>query len=170
MPGQCARLHMTRFLFSSRSDVPFLHVCQSKNAIATYRHNSIAGASERGNPRLPLQGTAGSHRLEFMLQTFGTIRYHCNDLLAPRDWTHALQSRNCRFAISNNCHFQTLELTCPKPRNHRLPFWGTIGSQRLDLTVPNLVTIRCHCKELLVPRSWGSWFLPFEPLVTIERN
>ena len=33
----------------------------------------------------------------------------------------------------------------------------------MDITVPNLVTIRYHCKELLVPRSWNSWFLTFEP-------
>ena len=80
MPRQRARLHMTRFLFSSRSDVLFLHVCQSKNAIA-----AIALQERPNVGTLGYHGTAGSHGLEFMLQTFGTIRYHYNELLVPRD-------------------------------------------------------------------------------------
>ena len=113
-----------------------------------HRPNSIAGASERGNPRLPLHGTAGSHRLEFMLQTFGTIRYHYNDLLVPRDWTHAFQS----------------QLTVG------LPLQTTAIFQTLELMRPNLGTIGYHCEEPSVPKGWNSRFPTWWPYVTIVRN
>ena len=47
---------------------------------------------------------------------------------------------------------------------------GTAGSKRLELTVANVGTTGYHCKELLVPRIWNSWFSPLEPWVTIASN
>ena len=47
---------------------------------------------------------------------------------------------------------------------------GTAGSQRLELTVANVGTTGCHCKELPVPRGWNSWFPTWEPEVTIASN
>ena len=41
---------------------------------------------QRGNHRLPLQGTAGSHKLELMLPNLGTIGYHCKELPVPKGW------------------------------------------------------------------------------------
>ena len=47
---------------------------------------------------------------------------------------------------------------------------GTAGSQRLELSVANVGTTGYHCKELLVPRGWNSWFPTWEPEVTIASN
>ena len=85
-------------------------------------------ACQRGNHRLPLQGTAGSHRLEVMVPNLGSRGYHCKQLPVTRGW--------------NSC-FPTWEP----------PWQGTAGSQTLKLTVPNLGTRGSHCKELPVPRS-----------------
>ena len=41
---------------------------------------------QRGNHRLPLQGTADSHRLEVMVPNLGTRGYHCKQLPVPRGW------------------------------------------------------------------------------------
>ena len=99
---------------------------------------------QRGNHRLPLQGTAGSQRMELLVPNLGTRGYHCKQLPVPR---HASQ-----------------------PGNHRLPLQGTSGSQRLELLVPNLGTTGYHCKELPVPRGWNSWFPTWEPWITIASN
>ena len=47
---------------------------------------------------------------------------------------------------------------------------GTAGSQRLELSVANVGTTGCHCKELPVPRGWNSWFPTWEPEVNIASN
>ena len=41
---------------------------------------------QRGNHRLPLQGTADSRRLEVMVPNLGTRGYHCKQLPVPRGW------------------------------------------------------------------------------------
>ena len=41
---------------------------------------------QRGNNRLPLQGTAGSQRLECMVPNLGTMGYHCKQLPVTRGW------------------------------------------------------------------------------------
>ena len=43
-------------------------------------------SSQAGNHRLPLQGTAGSQRLELFVPNLETPRYHCKELPVPRDW------------------------------------------------------------------------------------
>ena len=105
---------------------------------------------EPWNHRLPLQGTAGSQRLELLVPNLGTIDYHCKELPVPRDWKL---------------------LHCCQPWNHRLPLQGTPGSQRLELLVANLGFIVYHCKEtagsqrleLLGSQPWKLW-------VTIARK
>ena len=42
--------------------------------------------SQLGNHGLPLQGNAGSQRLELMLPNLGTIGYHCKELPFPKGW------------------------------------------------------------------------------------
>ena len=42
--------------------------------------------SQPGNHRLPLQGTAGSQRLELTVANVGTTGYHCKQLPVPRGW------------------------------------------------------------------------------------
>ena len=99
------------------------------------------------NHKLPLQGTAGSQRLELLVPNLGTIGSHCKELPVPRDWNHRSQ-----------------------PWNHRLPLQATAGSQRLELLVHNLGTIGYHCKELPVPKDWNSSFLAWKLWVTIARK
>ena len=41
---------------------------------------------QRGNHRLPLQGTAGSQRLELLVPNLGTMGYHCKQLPVTRGW------------------------------------------------------------------------------------
>ena len=40
--------------------------------------------SQRGNQRLPWQGTAGSHTLKLTVPNLGTRGYYCKELLVPR--------------------------------------------------------------------------------------
>ena len=54
---------------------------------------------QRGNHRLPLQGTAGSHRLEVMVPRLGTMSYHCKQLPVPEVGTHASQPGNHRLPL-----------------------------------------------------------------------
>ena len=42
--------------------------------------------SQPGNHGLPLRGTAGYERLEFILPNLGTIGYHCKQLPVPSGW------------------------------------------------------------------------------------
>ena len=97
--------------------------------------------------RLPLQGTAGSQRMELFVPNLGTRGYHFKQLPVPRGWPLGIQ-----------------------PGNHRLPWQGTAGSQRMELLVPNLGARGYHCKQLPVPRGWNSRFPTWEPQVTIARN
>ena len=100
--------------------------------------------TQPGNQRLPLQGTAGSQRLELMVANLGTRGWNCR---FPKVGTHGSQ-----------------------PENHRLPLQGIAGSQRLELMATNLGPRGYHCKELPVPRGWNSRAPTWEPEVTIVRN
>ena len=113
---------------------------------------------QRGNHRLPLQGTAGSQRME---------------LLVPVQFP----TWEPEVTIASNCPFLEVGTHASQPGNHRLPLQGTAGSQRplqatagsqrLELSVANVGTTGYHCKELPVPRGWYSWFPTWEPEVTI---
>ena len=39
--------------------------------------------------------------------------------------------------------------------NRKSPLQGTAGSKRLELLVPNLGTMGCHCKQMPVPKGWN---------------
>ena len=80
---------------------------------------------QRGNHRLPLQGTAGSQKLELLVSP----TWEPWDTIARK-------------------------LPVP-PGNQRLPLQATDGSQRLELMLPNLGTIGYHCKELPIPQGWN---------------
>ena len=106
---------------------------------------------QRGNHRLPLQGTTGSQRME---------------LLVPVQFP----TWEPEFTMASNCPFLEVGTHASQPGNHRVPLQGTSGSQRLELSVANVGTTGYHCKELAFPRGWNSWFPTWEPEVTIASN
>ena len=55
--------------------------------------------------------------------------------------------------IAKNFQFPKVGTDGSQRGNQRLPWQGTVGTQTLKLTVPNLGTRGCHCKELPGPRS-----------------
>ena len=137
---------------------------------------------QRGNHRLPLQGTAGSQRMELLVpvefptwEPEVTIASNCRfpevgthasqpgnhglQLPVPRGWNSWFPTWEPAVTIASNCRF-------PKVGTLRFPEDGTLGS----CTVPNLGTRGYHCKQLPVPRGWNSRFPTWEPQVTIARN
>ena len=71
-----------------------------------------AYGSQPGNQRLPLQGIAGSQKLEFMFSKLSN--YHCKG-------------------------FPKLETHGSKPEKHTLPVEGSVDSKKLKLMVLNVV-------------------------------
>ena len=130
---------------------------------------------QRGNHRLPLQGTAGSQRVELLVpvqvptwEPQVTIASNCPFLEVG---THASQPGNHRlYTIARNFRFPEVGTLCCQRGNHRLPLQGTAVSQRMELLVPNLGTRGYHCKQLPVPKGWNSLLPTREPQVTIARN
>ena len=106
-------------------------------------------ACQSGNHRLPLQGTAGSHRLAVMVPNLGTRGYHCKQLPVPEVGTHAPQPGNHRLPWQGTADLE-------KPGNQRLPLQGIAGSQRLEIIFSKLSNY--HCKELPVATAWNSLF------------
>ena len=96
-----------------------------------------------GDQMLPLQATAGSQRLERMVPNLGTRGYHCKQLPVPT-WEPQVTS-------AKSFQFLKVGTDGSQRGNQRLPWQGTAGSQALKLTVPNLGTRGYHCKELPVP-------------------
>ena len=146
---------------------------------------------QRGNHRLPLQGTAGSQRMELLVpwEPEVTIASNCR---FPKVGTLCCQRGNHRLPLQGTAGSQRMELlvlvqfptwepevtiasNCPflevgTHASHRLPLQGTSGSQRLELSVANVGTTGYHCKELPFLRGWNSWFPTWEPEVTIASN
>ena len=108
---------------------------------------------QRGNHRLPLQGTAGSQRLELLVPNLGTMGYHCKQLPVPRGWNSWFPTWEPWVTIASNCRLLEVGTDGSQRGNQRLPWQGTAGSQTLKLTVPNLGTRGYHCNELTVPRG-----------------
>ena len=104
---------------------------------------------QQGNHRSPLQGTAGSQRMELLVTNLGTRGYHCKELPVPRGWNSLLPTWEPQVTIARNCRFPEVGTHASQPGKHRLPLQGTAGSQRLELLVPNLGTMGYHCKQLL---------------------
>ena len=134
---------------------------------------------QRGNHRLPLQGTAGpkglellvpnlgtrgyhckqlpvTRGLELMLPNVGTIGYHCKELAFPKGWNWWFPTWEPKVTMARNCRFPDLETYGSQPGNQRLPLQGIPGSQTLEFMFSKLSGFRC--KELRVPRAWNSWF------------
>ena len=136
-------------------------------------------SSQPGSQRLPLQATAGSQRLELTLPNMGTTGgpvpeclrlVHGKELPVPKGWNSPLPTWEPQVTIARNCRFPEDGTLGSQPGNHRLPLQASAGSQRLELTLPNLGTTGYHCKELPVPRGWNSWFPTWELWVTIASN
>ena len=96
---------------------------------------------QRGNHRLPLQGTAGSQRLEFSVANVGTTVYHCKELPVPRGW---------------NSRFPTWEPQVTIARNFRFPEVGTLGSQPGNHGLPSQATVKMieGSLEVKLPTIW----------------
>ena len=94
---------------------------------------------------LPLQGTAGSQRLELLVPG-----YHCKQLPVPRGWNSCFPTWEPQVTIAKNFQFLKVGTDGSQRGNLRLPWQGTAGSQTLKLTVPNLgtneVTIARNCR------------------------
>ena len=116
-----------------------------------------------GDQRLPLQATAGSQRLELMLPNHGTIGFHCTEFPIPKGWNWWFPTWKPKVTMARNCRFPDLKTYGSQRGNHRLPLQGTAGSQTLELLVPNLGTMGYHCKQLPVTRGWNSCFPTWEP-------
>ena len=114
-------------------------------------------------PQVPLQGTAGSHRLEVMAPNLGTMGYHCKQLPVLRGWNSCFPTWEPQVTIAKNFRFLKVGTDGSQRGNQRLPWQGTAGSHRLEVMVPNLGTMGYHCKQLPVPRGWNSCFPTWEP-------
>ena len=110
-----------------------------------------AHGCQRGNHRLPLQGTAGSMRLELMPPNLGTIGYHCKELPFPKGWNWWFPTWEPKVTMARNCRFPDLETYGSQPGNQRLPLQGIAGSQRLEFMFSKLSNY--HCKEIAVCES-----------------
>ena len=62
-----------------------------------------------GNHRLPVQGTAGSQRLELLVPNLGTTGNHCKQLPAPEVGTPSSQRANQKLPWQGTAGFQTLK-------------------------------------------------------------
>ena len=142
---------------------------------------------QRGNHRLPFQGTAGSQRLGLLVPNLATMGYHCKQLPVTRGWNSCFPTWEPSATIATNFRFLKVGTDGSQRGNHRLPWQGTAGSQTLKLTVPNLGTTgyHCkelpqklefmfsklsnyHCKELPVAKAWKSWFQTFQTWKSIR--
>ena len=65
---------------------------------------------QRGNHRLPLQGTAGCQRLERMVPNLGTRGYHCKQLPVPRPWNLRFPTWEPEVTIARNCRFPEVRI------------------------------------------------------------
>ena len=109
-----------------------------------------------GNHGLPLQATAGYQRLELMLPNLGTIGYHCKALPVPKGWNWWFPTWEPKVTMARNYRFPDLETYGSQPGNQRLPLQGIAGSQTLEFMFSKLSNY--HCKELPVAKAWNSWF------------
>ena len=125
--------------------------------------------SQRGNHRLPLQGTAGSQRSELLVPNLETTGCHCKELPVPQGWNSRLPTWEPQVTIARNCWFPEVGTPGSQPGNFQLVKLGTdvsqrgnhgsplqeatAGSQRLKLTVPNSGTRGYYCKKLPLPRG-----------------
>ena len=81
---------------------------------------------QRGNHRLPLQGTAGSQRLELSVANVGTTVYHCKELPVPRGWNSRFPTWEPQVTIARNCRFPEAGTLGSQPGNHGLPLQATV--------------------------------------------
>ena len=104
---------------------------------------------QRGNHRLPLQGTAGSQRMELLVpvqfptwEPEVTIASNCR---LPEVGTHASQPGNHRLPLQGtpwNSWFPTWEPQVTIARNCRFPEVGTLGSQPGNHGLPLQATVK----------------------------
>ena len=81
---------------------------------------------QRGNHRLPLQGTAGSQRMELLVPNLGARGYHCKQLPVPRGWNSRFPTWEPQVTIARNCRSQEAGTLGSQPGNHGLPLQATV--------------------------------------------
>ena len=81
---------------------------------------------QRGNHRLPLQGTAGSQRMVLLVLNLGTRGYHCKQLPVPRGWNSRFPTWEPQVTIARNCRFPEVGTLGSQPGNHGLPLQATV--------------------------------------------
>ena len=79
-----------------------------------------------GTRGLPLQATAGSQRLELTLPNLGTTGYHCKELPVPRGWNSWFPTWEPQVTIARNCRFPEVGTLGSQPGNHGLPLQATV--------------------------------------------
>ena len=79
-----------------------------------------------GNHRLPLQGTAGSQRMELLVPNLGTRGYHCKQLPVPRGWNSLSPTWEPEVTIASKCRFPEVGTHASQPGNHGLPLQATV--------------------------------------------
>ena len=85
-----------------------------------------AGSQRMELLRLPLQATAGSQRLELTLPNLGTTGYHCKELPVPRGWNSWFPTWEPQVTIARNCRFPEVGTLGSQPGNHGLPLQATV--------------------------------------------
>ena len=82
---------------------------------------------QRGNHRLPLQGTPGSQRMELLVPNLGTRGYHCKQLPAgSRGWNSRFPTWEAQVTIARNCRSPEVGTLGSQPGNHGLPLQATV--------------------------------------------
>ena len=81
---------------------------------------------QRGNHRLPLQGSAGPQRMELLVPNLGTRGYHCKQLPVPRGWNSRFPTWEPQVTIARNCRFPEVGTLGSQPGNHGLPLQATV--------------------------------------------
>ena len=90
------------------------HSCQRGNHRLPLQGTAGSQRLERmvpkpGNHGLPLQATAGYQRLEHMPPNLGTIGYHCKELPVPKGWNWRFPTWEPKVTMARNCRFPGLE-------------------------------------------------------------
>ena len=111
------------------------HCCQRGNHMLPLQGTAGSQRLERMVPNLgtrgyQLQATAGYKRLELILPNLGTTGYHCKELPFPKGWNWWFPTWEPKVTMARNCRFPDLEAYGSQPGNQRLLLQGIAGSCR----------------------------------------
>ena len=81
---------------------------------------------QRGNHRLPLQGTAGSQRMELFGSQPGNQRLPFQATAGSRGWNSRFPTWEAQVTIARNFRFPEVGTLGSQPGNHGLPLQATV--------------------------------------------